>query len=344
MIDELIEAMEKMVETGKKLPQSEREAFKSKFMMIFAPKESSLDKVGPALYGTDSDKLDGQHGDYYRNVGNLNTGTLHTDRFSAWADLVAESKLGTGAAQIAYGNHSHGGTLSGNLYASFDGALAVVGNAAIFVAPYAGTISKVYAAVKTKGTANSTIVDVHKNGTTIFTTQANRPTIAYDDADGVASGTPDVTSFVAGDVFTFDIDAAATGAAGLSIVAALTYEYTQQPDPAQVFFTMEGDLAVTAGKLRIYNLTGVSRTIQKVQLSVSNAPAGAAVIVDINKGGTTIFTTQANRPQIAAGAFTGISANVDVTSWADGEYLTFDIDQIGSTSPGANLTVCVVYV
>jgi hypothetical protein len=33
----------------------------------------------------------------------------------------------------------------------------------------------------------------------------------------------------------------------------------------------------------------------------------------------------------------------DVTSWAAGDYLTVDIDQIGSTVAGANLVVVVVY-
>ena len=31
-------------------------------------------------------------------------------------------------------------------------------------------------------------------------------------------------------------------------------------------------------------------------------PAGAALVVDVNKNGTTIYTNQANRPSIAAGA------------------------------------------
>lgn len=37
----------------------------------------------------------------------LTSGTLSTDRFSAYADLTAESKIGTAADQVAAGNHSH---------------------------------------------------------------------------------------------------------------------------------------------------------------------------------------------------------------------------------------------
>lgn len=66
------------------------------------------------------------------------------------------------------------------------------------------------------------------------------------------------------------------------------------------------------------------------------------MIVDVNKNGTTIFTTQGNRPTVAISGFTsGKVSNMDVTSLADGDYLTIDLDQIGSTVPGADLTVQV---
>jgi hypothetical protein len=83
-------------------------------------------------------------------------------------------------------------------------------------------------------------------------------------------------------------------------------------------------------------------TITKVKLVVKTAPTGAAIIVDVNKNGTTIFTTQGNRPQIAIGATTGDSGTPDVTSLAEGDKITFDLDQIGSGTAGADLTVEVV--
>lgn len=39
----------------------------------------------------------------------LTSGVLSTDLFSAYDDLVAESKIGTGAAQVSAGNHTHPG-------------------------------------------------------------------------------------------------------------------------------------------------------------------------------------------------------------------------------------------
>lgn len=104
-------------------------------------------------------------------------------------------------------------------------------------------------------------------------------------------------------------------------------------------FTFEGNLTVGSSPLRIY-VPGVF-TINKVYISVNTPSTGAAIIVDVNKNGTTIFTNQANRPQIAAGNNTGESGIPDVTALAPNDCLTFDRDQIGSGDPGANLTVHV---
>jgi len=106
--------------------------------------------------------------------------------------------------------------------------------------------------------------------------------------------------------------------------------------------TVAGDLTDDPGVLRLYNLTGKTLTITKVHLAVNTAPTGAAIIVDVHENGTTIFTTQGNRPQIAASAFTGQSTAIDDPSWADGNYLQADIDQIGSTIAGADLTITIL--
>jgi hypothetical protein len=83
-------------------------------------------------------------------------------------------------------------------------------------------------------------------------------------------------------------------------------------------------------------------TIVKVKVVVKTAPTGAALIVDVNKNGTTIFTTQGGRPSIAIGDTTDDSDTPDVTALAETDKLTIDIDQVGSTIAGADLTVEVV--
>ena len=99
-------------------------------------------------------------------------------------------------------------------------------------------------------------------------------------------------------------------------------------------FSMEGTLSTSTGKLRIY--APGDMTMTEVFVSVDTPPDGGSIIVDINKNGSTIFTDQSNRPQITSGSSTGYGTP-DVTALAKGDYLTMDVDQTGTTVPGANL-------
>jgi hypothetical protein len=108
-------------------------------------------------------------------------------------------------------------------------------------------------------------------------------------------------------------------------------------------FSQGGTLTTGTGVFRLYNRSGVTRTISTVTASVGTQPTGASILVDVNISGTTIFTTQSNRPTIAVSTNEDQSGTPDVTAWTSGSYLTIDIDQIGSTVAGANLVVTVVY-
>jgi len=134
----------------------------------------------------------------------------------------------------------------------------------------------------------------------------------------------------------------ANGYAGLSAGSKLAA--SQMPTgkvKTTLSFAVTGTL--TTGTDKVPTLVApCALTITKVKLVVKTAPTGAAIIVDVNKNGTTIFTTQGNRPQIADGQTTGDSGAPDLTALAEGDKLTIDIDQIGSTIAGADLTVEVV--
>lgn len=101
-------------------------------------------------------------------------------------------------------------------------------------------------------------------------------------------------------------------------------------------------LVAGAGTQKVPNATGRTLTLKPVRLDVAVAPTGAALICDVNKNGVTIFTTQANRPQVAVGAASGTSATPDVTTWLPGDTLTVDVDQVGSTAAGGVLTVTIL--
>lgn len=72
----------------------------------------------------------------------------------------------------------------------------------------------------------SDIIDVNLNGTTIFTTQANRPTLLVGDTGlfslsglGVVQMPPEVTSVVPNDIITWDVDQICTTGSALFTIA-----------------------------------------------------------------------------------------------------------------------------
>lgn len=109
--------------------------------------------------------------------------------------------------------------------------------------------------------------------------------------------------------------------------------------PLIASFSVGGLLIATTYSFRWY--PPASCTISGVRASVGTAPTGSSVIVDVNKNGTTIYTTQGNRPTIAAAGNTALGGTPDVTALTTSDYLSFDVDAIGSTTPGSNLTIQV---
>jgi hypothetical protein len=105
-------------------------------------------------------------------------------------------------------------------------------------------------------------------------------------------------------------------------------------------FSSGGTLTLKTGTLG-FPITGGTFDIETVAARVNTAPAGASVVIDVNKNGTTIFGTAANRPTIPAGSKTATVGAHSVTSVTTGDYLTVDIDQIGSSVAGADLVVVV---
>ena len=108
-----------------------------------------------------------------------------------------------------------------------------------------------------------------------------------------------------------------------------------------VVFAHVGTLTVAAGAGQLVFPQAV--TIKGVSARAKTAPTGANVIIDVNKNGTTLFTTQGNRPVIVAAANQTAAevTNMDVTAFAAGDYMSVDVDQIGSTIAGADLIVTI---
>ena len=155
---------------------------------------------------------------------------------------------------------------------------------------------------------------------------------------------------------TYTVTNGVSGSGGLPTSADYVY-ITRIPSKAvssatyqgSVTFGIVGAATLRTGTARIYNDSGRTRTITSVRLSANTAPSGttstpitgAAMVGDVNKGGTSIFTTTANRPAIPNGSNTHKTTGIGTSTWEDGTYLTADIDFVGSTTAGSDVTLTV---
>jgi len=105
-------------------------------------------------------------------------------------------------------------------------------------------------------------------------------------------------------------------------------------------YTYPGTLAVNNTGPRI-PIPALGFEIENVAIQVRTAPTGASLIVDVNKNGSTIFTT--GKPTIAASDTQDLTSTptTNPTVCVTGDYLTVDIDQVGSTVAGADLVVLI---
>ncbi len=105
-------------------------------------------------------------------------------------------------------------------------------------------------------------------------------------------------------------------------------------------FYVSGGLGVASHPERLH--VPFDGVITRVTATVGTAPTGASLIVDVNLGGTTIYTTQANRPTIAVTEQDALNVTApDVTEVSKDDVLTLDVDQIGSGAAGSDLVVLV---
>lgn len=104
-------------------------------------------------------------------------------------------------------------------------------------------------------------------------------------------------------------------------------------------FTVVGTLVVATSVTPIL-IVPANLTILKAYAAIKTAPTGASILINIMKNGTSIWNvTPANRLTIAAAALSGNQTVFDTTQLSDGDLLTLNIDQIGSSVGGVDLTV-----
>ena len=157
---------------------------------------------------------------------------------------------------------------------------------------------------------------------------------------GKVTSYTELTAPVSGDKFPV-IDVSDTSQAATGSTKWVTGSVLHNYIAKERVYSYPGTLVTGTGTVRMYFLRDA--TVFNVAAMVSVAPTGASVIVDVHLNGTTLFTTQGNRPTVAVSTFVDTTATPDVTAVSAGQYLTIDIDQIGSTIAGDDLTVVIEY-
>jgi hypothetical protein len=107
---------------------------------------------------------------------------------------------------------------------------------------------------------------------------------------------------------------------------------------------MESEAVLTAAARKAVLVAPCDGTIVGVTAASLTTPVGASIILDVNKNGTTIFTTQTARPTIVVTQTTATTGTPAVVEFAAGDVFTVDVDQVGSSTAGTGFTVAIAFV
>lgn len=168
-------------------------------------------------------------------------------------------------------------------------------------------------------------------------------------ASGGALGTPssgtltNCTSIPAGQL----TGSVATARLGSGTASSSTYlrgdsTFAALPDQIQLACSDE-TTALTAGTAKVTFRMPYAMTLIAVRASVTTAPTGSTLVVDINEGGTSILSTKLSIDATEKTSTTAATpAVISDSALADDAEITIDIDQIGSTIAGTGLKVTLI--
>lgn len=212
-----------------------------------------------------------------------------------------------------------------------------------FRMPLAFSVEDIRASVTSAPSGSSIIVDITKNGTSIFTVGS---TLSIDSGEETSSTSASpyelsTASIAADDEIVIDVTQVGSVDAG----TGLKIYFIGQTGQYQTFIIAgsneTSDLA-TGTSVATFR-TPFAYNITDVRASLSTASSGSDVIVDVNADGTSMFSTSLT---IDAGETTSTTAATPavITSSsipADTE-ISVDIDQVGSVTPGTGLKVYLI--
>lgn len=100
---------------------------------------------------------------------------------------------------------------------------------------------------------------------------------------------------------------------------------------------------LTAGAGKVTMRAPFAMYLTGVRASVTSAPTGAALVLDINEGGVSVLSTKLSIDATEKTSTTAASAAViSDPNIADDAELTFDVDQVGSSFAGAGAKITLL--
>jgi hypothetical protein len=134
-----------------------------------------------------------------------------------------------------------------------------------------------------------------------------------------------------------------TAAGQIAVEGNAIYHAGNKPPVVLAFACSDETTALTTGTAKVTFRMPYAFTLSAVRASVTTAPTGSTLIVDINEAGSTILSTKLSIDASEKTSTTAASAAViSDTALADDAEITIDIDQVGSTIAGAGLKVYLI--
>tara|TARA_R110000868_G_scaffold104297_3_gene287281 strand:- start:3429 stop:3908 length:480 start_codon:yes stop_codon:yes gene_type:complete len=148
-----------------------------------------------------------------------------------------------------------------------------------------------------------------------------------------------------------DLAASTTPLAGTELAVIVQGGVTKQVAVSEIAGTVEANIQVAVSDETTDLTTGTkltfrmphALTLTEVRASVTTAPTGSVLTVDVNQTATTILSTKITIDATEKTSTTAAALPVISTSaLTDDAEITIDIDTIGSTIAGAGLKVTLI--
>ena len=134
-----------------------------------------------------------------------------------------------------------------------------------------------------------------------------------------------------------------TGSTGYHICSDDIGTYMSKEIEQTLCFALSGEAGDLVAADGVFTVRApFAFTLNDVRASVTTAPVGSTIIIDINEGGTTVLSTKLTIDASEKTSTTAAAAAViSDASIADDAILDFDISQIGSSTAGEGVKVCL---